>query len=317
MIDKRYKKKMLKNAVEINREIYQFRGGYAWIKQRLVDLFTYIYYFVKIYIFNKCVLPYFEIVLTTRCSLRCKDCASIIPYYCNPYDIDWNMIEDSLTSLFNNVDEVRMMGVIGGETFLAENLSKTLNYLIREKKVKSIRVFSNAVVHVPLKEKLIHLLKNKKVHVSISNYGIPQSNDFYEYLLNESIEARMGGVMKWFDRGDMTSRGRTNGELTDQFQKCYMKTCKSILNGKFYYCPRSGHGHDLGIIETPENDYVDLLNNKNVRDRILRLYYDKEYLAACNFCDVGTGLCTEIPAAVQLTKEEQQEIWKNERGKFI
>lgn len=309
MIDSKLKKRMLKDAVQINNEIYCFKGSFVKTKKMILNLATYIKYFIKIYIFNKKVFPYFEIVLTTKCSLKCRDCGSIMPYYCKPYDVGWGTIQASLSSLLNNVDEVRMMGVIGGETFISKDLSKTLDFLLHQKKVRSIRVFTNAVVVTPLSQELIGVLRNKKVHVNISNYGIPESNTFYNYLLSEKIQARMGGVMKWLDRGNMVRRKRTVRELVKQFQACYMKTCKSILNGKFYYCPRSGHGHDLGIVKTPKNDYVDLLKEKNIGCKILSLYYEKDYLAACDYCNVGTDLCIEIPAAIQLTREQQQELW--------
>lgn len=311
MIDKKIKKKMLNDAVLINDEIYHFTGRFARNKRKIVNLFTYIKYFIKIYILNKCVLPYFEIVLTTKCSLKCKDCGSIMPYYCKPYDVDWKLIKDSLDGLFDNVDEVRMMGVIGGETFMSKDLGKTLEYLVSQRNVGSIRVFTNAVVAIPLKTELLRTLRNNKIHVNISNYGIPESNRFYKYLIGQKVQVRMGGVMKWLDRGDMVPRGRTDLELSHQFQNCYMKTCKSILNGKFYFCPRSGHGHDLGIVNTPPNDYVNILNEKNIREKILMLYYEKKYLAACDFCNVGTDLCLEIPAAIQLSNVQQQRLWSS------
>ncbi len=306
---KQYKKKMLKDAINIDKEILGKEdkriGGY------IRKLGLYIKYFVKIYVMNKVVLPYFEIVITTKCSLQCKDCGSIIPYYANPYNIDLPEIEKDLKNLFEFIDEVRLFGVIGGETFLYPELDKVLNNLCSRKQVGSIRVFTNAVVKKTLSDTLVAQLKHPKVHISISNYGLPSTYTFYNYLKSEKFDVRMGPKMEWLDRGDMTCRNRDKEELKRQFIACYMKTCKSILNGRFYYCPRSGHAHDLGLVETPQNDYVILSGDKeSVRNKILYLYYGKDYLAACNFCDVGTEKCVPIPAASQLTPEQKNEIVK-------
>lgn len=306
---KQYKKKMLRDAINIDKEIHE-EGGKG-INEHIRKFGLYVKYFIKIYILNKVVLPYFEIVVTTKCSLQCKDCGSIIPYYANPYNIDFPEIEKSLQSLFEFIDEVRLFGVIGGETFLYPELDKVIKDLCSRKQVGSIRIFTNAVVKKPLSDNLLAQLKHPKVHVSISNYGLPSTYTFCDYLKSEKIDVRMGSKMEWLDRGDMTCRNRDKEELTRQFKTCYMKTCKSILNGKFYYCPRSGHAHDMGLVETSQDDYVILSGNKeDVRQKILHLYYAKDYLAACNYCDVGTEKCVPIPAASQLTPEQKIEIVK-------
>lgn len=235
----------------------------------------------------------------------------IIPYYANPYNIDLAEIEQTLENLFKCVDEVRLFGVIGGETFLYPELDKVLNKLCSRKQVGSIRIFTNAMVKKPLSDTLMAQLKNSKVHVSISNYGLPSTYTFFDYLKVEEVDVRMGSEMEWLDRGDMNCRNRDKEELTKQFAACYMKTCKSILNGKFYYCPRSGHAHDMGLVDTPQNDYVVLDGDmEDVRQKILHLYYGKDYLEACNYCDVGTEKCVPIKAASQLTPEQKGELVK-------
>ena len=47
--------------------------------------------------------PYFEVVVTTKCTLRCKYCANFIQYYKNPYDVSK---EDVLLSIDNIMESV-------------------------------------------------------------------------------------------------------------------------------------------------------------------------------------------------------------------
>ena len=77
--------------------------------------------------------------------------------------------------------------------------------------------------------------------------------------------------------------------------------CRSLLNGKLYFCPRSAHGNDLGIIK--ENAFVDLLDNslsqQEMKNKLHTLLYDLSYIMACKICNAGTKEFEEIDAAIQ------------------
>lgn len=327
MINKRkyYKKRMLKDALDINREIVfnkhqnikskklnrLFWKGLYMLRLEAHNLMDFFKLGFRIYAKNEIILPYFEVVVTTKCSLKCRDCGSLIQYYKEPYDIEWPVIKQSLDRLFDNVDRVRLFGIIGGETFLYKELDKVIEYLREIKKVDAIRLFSNAVVPMP-REQMLKCLRKKSVHINISNYGLPQTPKLGKYLREQGVRVNLGEQARWYDRGDMECRKRTKEELRAQFRTCYMKTCKSILNGKFFYCPRSGHAYDMGLIDTPARDYVDLFDKEQGRteqiERILKLYYRAGYVEACNYCDVGTENCVPIPSAVQLSPKEQQKL---------
>jgi len=305
---------MFQDALSINNEIYKYRiydnaGNRKKenIIPKLINFLTCIKFYILIYVKREVVLPYCEIVVTTKCSLKCKDCASLIPYYNSAYNISLEDAKKTIDRLFDTVDRVRMFGIIGGETFLYPKLDEVIEYILNTKKVDSIRIFTNATMS-KVNKKILRAIYNKKVHISISNYNLKNTYKLYNFFKAHQIKVVMDRPMTWRDRGGVEPRNRTSEELKDQFHNCYMKTCKSILNGRLYFCPRSGHGHDLGLIDTPEDDYVDLHKNEPIVDKqnqLLNLYYGKHYVRACDYCDVGTDLCVEIPAALQLTAEEE------------
>ena len=107
----------------------------------------------------------------------------------------------------------------------------------------------------------------------------------------------------WFDMGDMTRRNRTADELKTQFKNCNYK-CRCILNGKLYICPRASHGSDLGFFD--ERRCVDLMDvsggKKELRTKILSLYYYDKPIKACDWCDAGTEKCVAIPCGIQVNK---------------
>ena len=81
-----------------------------------------------------------------------------------------------------------------------------------------------------------------------------------------AVSARKLGSGSWRDYGELADHGAAAKELDRQFIRCDMP-CKSLLNGNLYYCPRSGHGYDLGMIEGKDGEYVDLLSNSKIRNK--------------------------------------------------
>ncbi len=63
-----------------------------------------------------------EMPITSRCTLRCKDCANLIPFYANPADTDTDRIIKDIDDFLSNVDRVYRFAVMGGEAFLHPGL---------------------------------------------------------------------------------------------------------------------------------------------------------------------------------------------------
>lgn len=65
-----------------------------------------------------------EAVMTTKCSLKCRDCANLMQYYRNPYDIDFSMLSMSLCNFLDRIDEIGTVVLVGGEPFLSLDMKK-------------------------------------------------------------------------------------------------------------------------------------------------------------------------------------------------
>lgn len=92
--------------------------------------------------------------------------------------------------------------------------------------------------------------------------------------------------------------------------KC-KEPCRSILNGKMYRCPRAGHGDDLGVIVSPQNQYFDIMEKKSMKEKkkdLLDVYYREKRVEACDYCTIGTENCKEIPAGIQKICEKWREL---------
>lgn len=251
-------------------------------------------------------LPYVEIVVTTHCNLNCKDCANLISSYKHPYHIDINIIIKSIQVLLEIFDSIEVIGVLGGEPFLYPKLKNLIDYLCAEEKIGKIRLVTNGTIFIS-EHTFLQSLKNQKVCIQVNQYPQISQNKAFEIcelLENNNIKYFYvdRSREKWKNFGDGVIVDKDIETLRKQFKNCDMK-CRSILNGKMYYCPRSAHGNDLGIIK--EISYVDLINDSiSLEDRkkkINDLLFKNEYLEACRMCNAGTYLFTEIDAAVPKT----------------
>ena len=87
------------------------------------------------------------------------------------------------------------------------------------------------------------------------------------------------------------------------FKNCCVNDVLGLLNGKLYRCPFSANAMNLGSIPINGDDFVDLSDNskslQTIKNEILALYRDKEYLTACSYCNGRDYSTPEIDAAIQ------------------
>ena len=243
-------------------------------------------------------LDYFEVVVTTRCNLCCPDCANLIQYYKNPYHLDREILLKSVQKMFESFDACDHMKILGGEPLLYPYLKDVLEAVPREK-LRKLTIATNGTI-VPTDRKLIDVMRRKRVTVFLSNYPTSQvtQQQFIELLENEGISYEIERSPTWIDYGApvLSAAVKTRRGLKRQFFNCHI-VCKSLLNGCLYYCPRSGHGYDLGLIDRKPGEYVDVLHNTKSQNRreIRRLMWRHRPIEACKYCQRGTDQAIKIP----------------------
>lgn len=249
-----------------------------------------------------------DFVMTTKCSLRCRDCSNLMQYYTNPENIEFETIKRSIRRLLDVVDEISTLTILGGEPLLYPDITKIIELLLGKEKIKRIRIITNGTLLIK-DEKLLELLKQPKMYVYISNYGklSRRKDELIDIFKEENIEHYITKEeVLWSNCGTLDQKKRTEQELERQFEKC-ASDCLSLFKGELHYCPRSAHGTDLGYIPKRNGDYVDLLEEKpyrRMREELFRLINRKpQYILPCDYCDKGTKHMTPIPAAVQVKHE--------------
>lgn len=253
------------------------------------------------------LLNYIEMPLTTRCTLRCAKCANLIQFYEHPWDIPLEIVLQDIDVMLNTADYIYEFGLIGGETLLYPQLTQIIKRLCRSRKVRKISLTTNGTL-LPEDEGLLYALAHRKVFVKISNYGTHsrQLKELTDLFDEGQIKYKVLDLTgAWYDFGGLHIRNRNKEELKQQFKNC-ASACRSYLHGRLHYCPRSSHGTDLGFVPYNPCDCADLTNTSKERKKRrqeLQKMNNIDYITACNYCDKGTSLHLQIPAAVQLTAE--------------
>ncbi len=236
---------------------------------------------------GKTIYPDIVMVITTRCSLKCKNCNNLMPCYDTPYHIDADQVISDIDRLLENTDMIIKFGLIGGEPFVYPELSKVLTHVLNSDKIMYISLTTNGTV-IPNND-LLKLMENPKVIVELSDYGLKTQkiDEMMRILSEHKIKCVPDKVSMWVSPGGTEFRGKDKAQLAKEYQNCYSsKYCHTVLNGKVFLCARGAHLYDLGFMKS-DHDYFDIRTPRSKKEfnKKLQSFLLSDYADACNYCD--------------------------------
>ncbi len=246
------------------------------------------------------VVDTLDLVITERCSLRCKECSNLMQYFHDPHDADMERTMAAVRNLLEAVDYIHEVRVLGGEPFVNQSWHRYVEYLLTFSKVGNVVVYTNGTI-MPRQEQMA-VFADPRAVLSISNYsGLSRKKDMLiDYMERNEYFYRCGDVMEWVRCGTIERRERTEEELKDVYHSCCVSGCLSLKNEKLFACPFSGNAYALQALPASVHEYVELLDTD--RDRIreeLEQLQRKQYLKACAYCRGRPIGFSDIPAAQQ------------------
>ena len=239
---------------------------------------------------NLLIMPQLEFCITTKCTLKCKDCCAFIPQIdkIKRSEMSFKEFKLYLDKILKNIDGIRRFVILGGETLINPQLPEMLEYASEQEKIFNIEVVTNATILPNIK--LIKILRkyNNKLYIYISNYSdieelaaIQKINEFENILKENNIKYQKLKNNLWYTEKGFTVNPADEEIARENFYNCYRTKCNQVINGFFYICSKASARTILmgGGIE----DGIDIINTKNLRNELIE-FYKAPYIDACRYC---------------------------------
>lgn len=251
---------------------------------------------------NRIYLGNVSLMVSERCSLRCKECSNLVPYFKHP--AEWTtdyLLEtlDSFMSLVDGVDELRLMG---GDAMMHADIHILAEQALRRQKINVVTVFTNAVI--PLQRKSWESVAgDNRLSFSVTDYGLPNQNiaTFSESVRELGLKLKVLRHESWFKLGVGRERRADATENRRIFESCDSIACTNIYAGRVYRCAIAPSAARQGIIpDHPDNFLTIHGREKATKEELWNFLFAKSAMDACAYC-TGT-LPNERP---EVTPAEQ------------
>lgn len=266
------------------------------------DLDRFFYNFFLKYFPDKLIIPSLDIVITEKCSLKCRDCSNLMQYYTHPQDADYDKLFNSLDVIMQSVDHVLELRVLGGETFMNRSAFQYIERLRQYNNYSRIAVYSNGTI-VP-GEDTLYCLTHDDTYLRISDYG-QVSRKLTEMLKLFDAHGVVYDVLKcekWQDCASISKRERTINELEAVYSCCCANKTLTLLNGSLYICPFAANASNLGALQPFPHESLKVdncISARGIRERLFNMLRMKTYFTACEYCAGRPDYETPLPAAIQ------------------
>ena len=231
-------------------------------------------------------IPYADLCVGTKCSLRCKECDQWNPYLKNHRCFSYKEIRKNVDLLLKNVDYIGRISIIGGEALVHPEIDKIIEYLTQQKKIGQILLVTNGTI--PLNEKLIKLCRENRILVWVNRYDNSiRWNDIEKKCRINGIQVVTAASQQWETLGKYGEVHKyTKEDMKDISSMCWLSVCAMLYGNIFYRCGRTAVIEQEGFDKMPdvEKIYVDKIHSK--LEMLWKLYkmYALEYLEACRYC---------------------------------
>jgi MoaA/NifB/PqqE/SkfB family radical SAM enzyme len=240
-------------------------------------------------------LPQIQFVLTTRCTLKCRDCNFFVPYFNKKTpspDLTNKDFKKEFYNLTGIINTVRRFMVLGGEPLLSRELPAIAEEVCRSDKVPILEIVTNGT-KIP-SDDLLDILKkySEKVYFHISNYSVNESlrpylchDKLLALLKDNGIKYQMSTDMHWYREEPFNEHDYSIEQLKAMFSDCWAKRVIQVLNGKIAVCPRTSGGYEMGVVPLHKGQYIDLRasSGEALKKQFIDFYH-RDYLDGCRYC---------------------------------
>ena len=262
---------------------------------------------------KKIAINYVEQIITSKCTLNCKHCGLYIPFYEKKNNRNLSDLKADLECLFKTVDYVAEFRILGGEPLMHSQLEDLLEFIIEKyrENIGILAIVTNGTL-IPT-NKVLRLAKDGQIMFHISDYTENlkelEKNQIalIQKLEEVGIKYSINRSEKWVDVGNPRLRQDcTIEEIIYKFEHCKM-SCRSLLNGRLYFCGTMASAILAKIYDEKEEDSLNLRElykiEKTERFKAIEAFevgsVDKGFIDYCYYCNGFGGNNKLVPSAIQ------------------
>lgn len=249
--------------------------------------------------FDKFIIPSLDLILTEKCSLKCADCANLMPYFKSPKDSELGQMLNNLEIILEKVDSITELRILGGEPFLFRHINEVLKFSLIQKKIPNIIIYTNGTI-VPRVETLEYL-NNDKIVLEITDYGKLSRN--FDKLVKTCVDKKINFLIRklgesWDDSANIIKSIRSEKEDQRIFEECCAKYLFTLMHGKIYRCPFSASLDALKKITLHSNNSQIIDKNLSKED-LQKFIYGTTFVDSCRFCQGRSKILSRVKPARQ------------------
>ena len=262
---------------------HQYRISQSYMSSRLaVCRKTHEFYFDE----EKVYMRSLDVMVTTKCSLKCTYCSNLMQYYVDPKDTENDEVFSALDLVHANVDHISEYRVIGGEPLMNKGWADIVNGISKINTEARIDIYTNATISP--KDEQLKSFQGKNINFIITDYAELSYNidTMIKKLVKYNISFNRQQNARWIDCSSIRHHKRSVSQLEEVFKQCCVKYVYTLLEGKLYRCPFIANAANLNAIPDNPANYVNLLSEQNnIKQKIRRLVKTVNFFPACDFCD--------------------------------
>lgn len=235
-----------------------------------------------------------NLVVTTRCTLKCKGCCALMDYFypSSQRDMDLEKTMYAYDMLMEHVDYIDELVPIGGETFLHKDMDRLLLHVAKSPytyKIGRVLLITNGTI-IPSKSTMEILgLHADLFQVALSDYGASSSKRLeLVSLLNQygcDYQNHVHDIWYLTNLPTTPLPGLKEEEIREKCQQC---DCRAggrlrIVENKVYSCHFVAFAAECRAIPQNRLDYLDVDTDEISKER-LREFVDEIHpgMAYCN-----------------------------------
>ena len=247
-----------------------------------------------------------DLIVTERCSMKCRDCSNLMQYYETPQNADLNEMLATIDRICGEMDEIYEFRVIGGEPFMNKEWHLVVEKLTEQPNVQKVSIFTNATI-LP-REHQWQALQHGKVRLFITEYNLSRKlQPLIAELETRGIAFVSERANGWTDCAALEKHNRTVPEQEDIFRQCCAKNLATLADGKLYRCPFAANAAKLHAVPDYTDDY--LVVAEASKKQIRTFLRGKTYIESCDHCNGRSYGDPVITPAIQTAKPLTYQKW--------